>query len=146
MDIVLMNHMHVPQIADLERANFSAPWSANSIEGELNNPLSLWLVAIDGDTVLGYVGSQTVMGEADMMNLAVNSAYRRNGIGRCLVEELIRRLRENNVYSLTLEVRISNEAAISLYKNLGFLQVGCRPNYYRLPKEDALILRKEWEV
>lgn len=146
MDIVLMNHMHVPQIADLERANFSAPWSANSIESELNNPLSLWLVAIDGDTVLGYVGSQTVMGEADMMNLAVNSAYRRNGIGRCLVEELIRRLRENNVYSLTLEVRISNEAAISLYKNLGFLQVGCRPNYYRLPKEDALILRKEWEV
>ena len=146
MDIVLMNHMHVPQIADLERANFSAPWSANSIESELNNPLSLWLVAIDGDTVLGYVGSQTVMGEADMMNLAVNSSYRRNGIGRCLVEELIRRLRENNVYSLTLEVRISNEAAISLYKNLGFLQVGCRPNYYRLPKEDALILRKEWEV
>ena len=146
MDIVLMNHMHVPQIADLERANFSAPWSANSIESELNNPLSLWLVAIDGDTVLGYVGSQTVMGEADMMNLAVNSAYRRNGIGRCLVEELIRRLRENNVYSLTLEVRISNEAAISLYKNLGFLQVGCRPNYYRLPKEDALILRMEWEV
>ena len=146
MEIVFMNPMHVTQIADLERANFSAPWSVNSIISELDNPLSLWLVAVEGEKVLGYVGSQTVMGEADMMNLAVDSAFRRNGIGRRLVEALIHRLCENKVYSLSLEVRVSNEMAIKLYKSLGFQQVGCRPNYYRMPKEDALILRKEWEV
>ena len=146
MDIVLMNHMHVPQIADLERANFSAPWSVNSIESELNNPLSLWLVAIDGDTVLGYVGSQTVMGESDMMNVAVHPDYRKQGIATTLIVGLVEELRKRGSHCLTLEVRASNENAISLYQKLEFQQVGCRKNYYRNPKEDALILRKEWEL
>ena len=113
---------------------------------ELNNPLSLWLVAMDGDTVAGYIGSQSVMGEADMMNVAVHPAYRRHGIGKMLVEGLVKALIDRDVYSLTLEVRASNEPAISLYDQLGFTQVGRRPNYYRDPREDALILRKEWEV
>ena len=120
------------------------PWSENAIAGELTNPLALWLVALDGDTVAGYVGSQSVMGEADMMNIAVAPAYRRQGVGRGLVNELIRCLTEREVYCLTLEVRASNENAINPYNDLGFVQVGRRPNYYTAPKEDALILRKEW--
>jgi ribosomal-protein-alanine N-acetyltransferase len=137
---------HVSQIAELEKLCFSAPWSRNSVASELNNPLSLWLVATDGDTVAGYIGSQSVMGEADMMNVAVHPDYRRKGIGKQLVEALVASLKDNGVYSLTLEVRASNEPAISLYDQLGFTQVGRRPNYYRDPREDALILRKEWEV
>ena len=141
-----MHPDHVSQIALLEAMCFSAPWSERSIESELSNPLSLWVVAMDGDTVAGYVGSQSVLGEADMMNLAVLPKYRRQGIGRGLVHELICQLRGNAVKSLTLEVRASNEGAIALYQELGFCQVGRRPNYYTNPKEDALILRKEWEV
>lgn len=141
-----MTEAHVSQIAELETLCFSAPWSRNSVASELNNPLSLWLVATDGELVAGYIGSQSVMGEADMMNVAVHPNYRRKGIGKQLVEALIVSLKEKGVYSLTLEVRASNQPAISLYDQLGFTQVGRRPNYYRDPREDALILRKEWEV
>lgn len=146
MEFVLMDSNHVAQIAELERLCFSAPWSENAVRGELTNPLSLWVVAVDGQKVAGYVGSQSVMGEADMMNLAVAPEFRRNGIGKQLVEHLITQLHNNGVSSLTLEVRASNDAARNLYENLGFAQVGRRPNYYSNPKEDALILRKEWEV
>lgn len=144
MNYLLMTSEHVAQVAALEKECFSMPWSENAIAGELSNPLSLWVVAVDGDTVAGYVGSQAVMGEADMMNLAVLPAYRRQNIGRKLVSELIDKLNDREVFSLTLEVRASNEAAIGLYNSLGFKQVGRRPNYYKAPKEDALILRKEW--
>ena len=145
MEYVLMNADHVSQVAQLEKECFHDPWSENSIASELKNPLSLWLVAVDGQQVAGYVGSQSVMGEADMMNIAVSAQYRRMGIAQELVERLVTLLREKDVYSLTLEVRASNEPAKALYGKLGFNQVGRRPNYYRNPKEDALILRKEWE-
>lgn len=144
MQYVLMTPEHVAQVARLEKECFADPWSENSIGGELTNPLSLWLVALDGQQVVGYVGSQSVMGEADMMNIAVSSGYRRKGIAQELVQRLAAALLEKEVYSLTLEVRASNEPAKALYSKLGFQQVGCRPNYYRNPKEDALILRKEW--
>ena len=145
MEYVLMNSDHVAQVAKLEKECFHDPWSENSIASELKNPLSLWLVAVDGQQVAGYVGSQSVMGEADMMNIAVSSKFRRMGIAQELVERLVTLLREKDVYSLTLEVRASNEPAKALYGKLGFEPVGRRPNYYRNPKEDALILRKEWE-
>ena len=141
--IIPMAPEHVAQIAAMERENFSAPWDEASLLRELENPLSLWLTALDGDTVAGYVGSQSVLGESDMMNLAVRPDYRRQGIGRALVERLLWELGEEN-RCLTLEVRASNEAAISLYRGLGFRQVGRRPKYYQNPPEDALILRKDW--
>ena len=146
MEYVLMTQTHIAQVAALEKDNFSMPWSENAISGELTNPLSLWIVAVDGDKVAGYVGSQAVLDEADMMNLAVDATYRRQGIGSQLVRSLIDKLRQNSVVKLTLEVRASNLSAISLYESLGFAQVGRRPNYYSGPKEDALILRKEWDA
>lgn len=146
MEYCLMDHAHVTRIADLEKLCFSDPWSVNSITSELTNPLSLWLVALDGDHLAGYVGSQSVLGWADMMNLAVSPDYRRQGIGKELVLRLIEKLKENKVTCLTLEVRVSNHPAIALYESIGFVTVGKRPGYYHNPKEDALILRKEWEV
>ena len=146
MEFTVMNETHVAQVAELEKLCFSDPWSLRSITSELSNPLSLWVVAVTGDTVVGYVGSQSVMGEADMMNLAVVPEHRRQGVGRRLVEELVSRLAANQVKSLTLEVRASNDPAIALYDEMGFRAVGRRPGYYRNPKEDAMILRKEWDV
>ena len=144
-EILNMNGSHVAQVARLETLCFHDPWSERSIVGELENPLSTWLVCADGDTVLGYVGSQTVMGETDMMNIAVHPDFRRQGIARRLILALVEALKKQGSHCLTLEVRASNQNAINLYQKLNFSQIGRRPNYYRNPKEDALILRKEWE-
>lgn len=142
MKIVTMNADHVAQIAALEQLCFTTPWSEKSVASELNNELALWLVALDGDDVMGYVGSQAVLGEADMMNVAVHPDYRRQGVAEALVTALEQALAEKGNHSLTLEVRVSNVPAIKLYEKLGFSQVGLRKNYYRNPKEDALILRR----
>ena len=146
MKIENMAACHVVQVADLEKICFSDPWNEESVASELVNPLSLWLVALDGERVAGYVGSQSVLGEADMMNIAVHPDYRRQGVAALLITALVDRLRENEVHCLLLEVRASNEPAKALYAKLGFGEVGRRKNYYRNPKEDALILRKEWKI
>lgn len=146
MIITKMSSEHVAQIALLEKLCFHDPWSENSIASELNNSLSLWLVALDGESVVGYVGSQTVLGWTDMMNVAVHPDHRRKGIGELLVTALEKELQKQESTCLTLEVRASNGPAKALYYKLGFLEVGRRKNYYRNPKEDALILRKEWAL
>ena len=145
MKIELMTADHVPQIAELEKICFNDPWSEKSIASELDNRLSLWLVAMDGDHVAGYVGSQSVLGESDMMNVAVHPDYRRQGIAEQLCLALVEALKEKGNHCLTLEVRASNDPAKALYEKLGFTQIGLRKNYYRNPKEDACILRKEFE-
>ena len=141
-----MNESHVAQIAELEKICFSDPWSENSVASELNNPLSVWLVAEENGIVCGYVGSQTVLDETDMMNIAVHPDFRRKGIAAALIAELGRLLKERGSRILRLEVRESNAPAISLYETMGFTQLGLRKNYYRNPKENALILGKEWEI
>ena len=140
IEIIPMNESHVAAVAALEKANFTTAWPESAIRSELPNKLSLWLVAVEDGKVLGYVGSQTVLEEADMMNIAGEESARRRGIARTLAEELVRQL---PAYCLSLEVRSSNAPAIALYNSLGFGQVGLRKNYYRNPREDALILRKE---
>lgn len=144
MEYKRMTAEHVAQIAELEKQCFSSPWSEKSVSGELTNPLSLWIVAVENNRVVGYVGSQSVLGEADMMNVAVAPEYRRQGVANALIIELISQLTSRDVRSLTLEVRASNVPAIALYEKMDFVHVGRRPNYYSSPKEDALILRKEW--
>lgn len=145
MMIVNMNESHVAQVAELEKICFgTGAWSENSIASELKNPLSLWLVAAEEGKALGYVGSQTVMDETDMMNIAVHPDHRRKGIAAELVNALIGSLKEAGSRQLTLEVRVSNEPARRLYDELGFSEIAIRKRYYQNPKEDALILRKEF--
>ena len=141
-----MAQCHIAQVAELEKICFADPWSEKSIAFELENPLSYWLVALEGSTVVGYAGSQTVLGETDMMNVAVRPECRRQGVAEALIAALILGLKERESHCLTLEVRDSNAPARALYEKLGFLEVGRRKNYYRNPGEDALILRKEWTL
>lgn len=140
--IVELAQEHVAPIAELEKICFSDPWSENSIAYELTSRLSYWLVAVEEGQVVGYIGSQSVLGESDMMNVAVHPDHRRKGIAEALIVALSDGLKQRDNVCLTLEVRASNVSAIALYDKLGFQQVGRRPNYYRNPKEDALILRK----
>ncbi len=146
MMIDKMNEGHVSSVAALEAICFRDPWSENSVASELNNKLSLWLVAEEDGRVAGYVGSQTVCNETDMMNVAVHPDFRRRGIAEALINALVAELRAMESHCLTLEVRASNVPAITLYEKLGFAEIGRRKNYYRNPREDALILRKEWEI
>ena len=144
MIITKMTDANVAQVAELEKLCFSDPWSEKSVASELNNPLAFWLVAEDNGRVAGYIGSQTVLDETDMMNVAVHPDYRKQGIATALIVGLVEELRKMGSHSLTLEVRASNAPAIALYEKLSFVEIGRRKNYYRNPKEDALILRKEW--
>lgn len=142
--IVPMAEQHVAQIAALEKQCFSMPWSENSVRAELRNPLSVWLAAVRDGLVAGYIGSQAVMDEADVMNVAVVPEARRQGIARAMLRELISQLAARGVTALSLEVRPSNGAAVRLYESEGFRRAGLRKKYYVNPVEDALILRKEW--
>ena len=141
--IVPMQETHIAQIAALEKRCFSDPWSEASVRSELTNPLSYWLVAEEDGKLIGYVGSQSVAPEADVMNLAVAPEWRNKGIGRALMTALIAQLHSRGITALFLEVRVGNLPAQSLYQSLGFVEVGRRPKYYVNPIEDALILRKE---
>ena len=141
-----MRESDVLSVAQLEKLCFSDPWSESSIRYELTNPLSLWYVAVCDGVLAGYAGSQAVMDEADVMNIAVCPEFRGRAIAQNLMTLLISNLAANGVHKLSLEVRASNTPAIALYRKLGFSQVGLRPNYYRNPKEDAYIFAKEWDV
>ena len=81
-----------------------------------------------------------------MMNVAVHPDHRRKGVAEALILALVEELKAMDSHCLTLEVRASNAPAIALYEKLGFFEIGRRKNYYRNPREDALILRKEWEI
>ena len=141
-----MNEGHVKAVAELEAICFSDPWSENSVASELKNKLALWLVAEEEGRVAGYIGSQTCGDESDVMNVAVHPDFRRLGYAEALVNALVEQLKAMESHCLTLEVRASNVPAIALYEKLDFHEVGRRKNYYRNPREDALIMRKEWEI
>ena len=145
MTFTEMKEVHVAQVAELEKLCFADPWSEKSIASELGNIWSYWIVALDSERVVGYIGSQSSADETDVMNVAVHPDYRRRGIAESLIESLIRELKNRGSHALMLEVRDSNAPAIALYEKLGFQQVGLRKNYYHNPKEHARILRKEWE-
>ena len=119
---------------------FSDPWSANDFVDSISAGVP-FLVATAGDQVAGYAVAHYAGDEGEILNLGVGTAHRRRGIGRALVEEILRMLGRRGVRSAYLEVRESNSAAQRLYEALGFTKVGLRTRYYRRPVEDAVILR-----
>ena len=143
MEILPLNEALIPQAAALERACFSLPWSENALLSELSNENAIYLAATEGETLLGYVGSEISFEEADMMNLAVLPDRRRQGIAQALVAALETALAAHGVERLTLEVRASNISARALYEKLGYVPVARRPSYYLRPREDAVLYRKE---
>ena len=141
--VVPMSAELLPQIAELERACFSVPWSENMLAEELDNPLASFIVALgDNDQVLGYAGLAVVAGEGYIDNVAVREEYRRQGIAQDLLTVFLRFGTAHGLRFLSLEVRASNEPAKRLYMKHGFAQIGRRPGYYDQPKEDAIIMTR----
>ena len=140
MELVKLTEAHIPQMVELEKICFSLPWTADMIKSELNNPSCLYLAAVDGDTLVGYIGVQTVLDEGYINNVAVRPEYRRQGIAAALISLLVDQARAIGLAFMTLEVRESNAPAISLYEKLGFTTVGRRKNYYEKPREDAILM------
>ena len=142
--IVPMNGDHLDQVAELERICFSVPWSRNMLAEELENDLSAFLVALDGEEqVVGYAGMQVVLDEGYITNVAVRPDCRRKGIAGKLLQVFLDFAQGHHLAFLTLEVRASNTAAIHCYHQMGFVQIGIRKKYYSQPKEDALLLEHQ---
>jgi len=130
----------VSAIAALEKACFSRPWSEQSVREELENPNARLFVAEEDGAVLGYAGMQTAADEGYVLNVAVDPAARRRGIGRQLVAVLRDTAVRCGLTFLTLELRAGNAPAAALYAAFGFESVGRRPNYYDDPREDAVLM------
>ena len=143
--IVPMNADHLDEVAELERICFSTPWSRNMLAEELDNLLSAFLVALDdNDRVVGYAGVQVILDEGYITNIAVRPECRRQGVAAQLLQVFMDFAKANKLSFLTLEVRASNYDAIALYGSRGFRSMGRRKNYYEHPKEDAIIMTREF--
>lgn len=137
-----MEAEHISEIAEIESRCFSMPWTEKSLSDELENENAHFLAAIFNGKVIGYIGIIEICGEADVTNVAVLPEYRRCGIGEKLMNEAEKGATERNCESITLEVRVSNTAAILLYNKSGYKQAGIRKGFYEKPKEDALLMTK----
>ena len=139
--VTKMSAEHIAAIARLEKECFAEPWSEASLTEELTNPDSHFLVAVCGD-VAGYIGVQEICGEAYITNVAVFDNHRKNGVGRMLLKTAEEGAKSRNCDFITLEVRVSNSPAISLYESEGYERVGIRKNFYASPIEDGAIYTK----
>lgn len=137
-----MKAEHISEIAEIESRCFSMPWTEKSLSDELDNENAHFLSAVFDGKVIGYIGIIEICGEADVTNVAVLPEYRRCGIAEKLMKEAENGAVERNCESITLEVRVSNKAAISLYNKSGYKQAGIRKGFYEKPKEDALLMTK----
>lgn len=131
----------IPALLEIEAACFSHPWTEAQLLRWMQ-PDHLFLVCVREQTVLGYCNAQLVLDTADIGNVAVSPAARRRGLAARLLRELEHRAAAQGVTQLQLELRAGNTPALALYEKSGYLSVGRRKNYYRDPKEDAILMTK----
>jgi [ribosomal protein S18]-alanine N-acetyltransferase len=140
-----LGYSDLPQVIAIERRAFTTPWSLAMFVLELSKPSGLCLAAAnEQDKLLGYLICARYDTVWHLMNIAVDPALRRMGIGRTLLEQMIERAGHDREY--TLEVRTSNAPAIALYERFGFRPAGTRPRYYRDNGEDVVIMWRTLET
>ncbi|MEW6182202.1 MAG: ribosomal protein S18-alanine N-acetyltransferase [Bacillota bacterium] len=141
VEIVRMEPEHIDQILHIEKVSFPQPWSRETFLFEVVlNQLADYVVALHDNFLVGYGGMWLVLDEAHVTNIAVHPLHRNKGIGRRILQELIRRASGRGLKQMTLEVRPSNSPARKLYEELGFVQRGVRKHYYQDNNEDAIIM------
>jgi ribosomal-protein-alanine N-acetyltransferase len=127
----------------IERSSYPTPWSRSMFAGELAKPSSICLGAFQGADMLGYLIVARYVDAWHVMNVAVDEGFRSRGIARGMFERLFESTVGDVERGYTLEVRVSNETAIELYRRLGFVETGVRRGYYTDNREDALIMWRD---
>jgi [ribosomal protein S18]-alanine N-acetyltransferase len=135
----------MPEVMEIERVAFTNPWSPELLRRELSHDWSTILLAEEEMApgvrrLLGFAIFWVVHDELHILNVATDPSQRRRGVARAVMDATLERGRQRRCVMATLEVRRSNEAALSLYRNLGFRAVGVRPNYYVDEGEDAIVM------
>ncbi|WP_409291110.1 ribosomal protein S18-alanine N-acetyltransferase [Peribacillus sp. SCS-37] len=131
----------IEQVLAVEHQSFTLPWSREAFENELmNNKYALYLVLEDEGRVIGYCGTWLVLDEAHITNIAILPEYRGRSLGEALLVKMMQTVMQMGAISITLEVRVSNVPAQSLYRKLGFQNGGIRKRYYTDNYEDALVM------
>lgn len=141
--IVPLEPRHIKDIARLEELCFSEPWSEEGIL-EAYRLGTRFFVAEADKKLIGYIGVKAVVDEGYITNIAVFPEFRRKGAARALLNKVFTFAEEKRLSFVSLEVRPSNTAAVSLYQKTGFKEEGRRKDFYRLPREDALIMTKRF--
>ena len=140
-----MTEADLPGVLAIEGRCFPDPWSEGIFRSALVDGLSLWLAAEKGGVLVGYAGMQAVLDEGYIDNVAVDPAFRRQGVASGLLDAMIGQAQRRKLRFLSLEVRAGNEGAIALYASFGFTAVGRRKGYYLRPPEDAIIMTKSFD-
>lgn len=141
MNIRLMTEEDVDSVVQIEQQLFSKPWTKQDFINSMSDRHNIYVVAEDEkQEVIGYCGIWGVLDEGQITNVAVRPDAQGQGIGYEMLSELLRIGKNEGLQQYTLEVRVSNSRAISLYKRLGFEEEGIRKNFYEKPVEDGIIM------
>jgi ribosomal-protein-alanine N-acetyltransferase len=144
MTIRPLSSFDAAEMAELEQRCFPLPWSFESVKAELASPIAVYFGAFTEGRLAGYAGLHIIMDEGYITNIAAAPEHRRRGLASALLKKLIGVGRERGLRFLTLEVRKSNDAARKLYEKHSFCAVGVRKGYYEKPREDAVIMTREY--
>lgn len=138
-----MDLSHIDDVVVIENLSFKTPWSKDAFEAELTrNKCARYKVLMKDNRIVAYGGMWVLLDEGHITNIAVHPEYRGMGLGNAIMEALIMEAKKNGITAMTLEVRMSNMAAINLYKKYGFIEEAVRKKYYQDTGEDALIMWK----
>lgn len=135
-----MTQTDIPAVVQLENVCFLDAWSECLIAESFHGSLDHWYLEEEAGRLCGYCVLRVIAGEGEIQRIAVRPDCRKQGIGRKLMEQMVRTAREQGVGEITLEVRCSNQAAICLYESWGFRKEGIRKDYYHNPTEDGIIM------
>ncbi|MEH7085120.1 ribosomal protein S18-alanine N-acetyltransferase [Neobacillus drentensis] len=136
-----MREEDIDQILEVEHASFTTPWSRDAFYNELhNNRFAVYIVLEENNKILGYCGAWIVIDEAHVTNVAILPEFRGRKLGEAILRKMMSVAREMGAKSMTLEVRVTNHVAQSLYRKLGFQNGGIRKNYYSDNQEDGLVM------
>jgi len=137
----LLNGNDIEELLEIEHASFTLPWTKGAFQNEFSiNQFAVYLGLEEEGKLIGYCGAWIILDEANITNVAVLPQYRGRKLGEALMKEMMQLARERDVKTISLEVRVSNHIAQSLYRKLGFQDGGIRKNYYTDNHEDALVM------
>ncbi len=139
-------YSHLTGIAELEKECFSEPWSINALEESFAAGTRFFTAVTQDNRVIGYIGISAILDEGYITNIAVTDQYRKRGVGTMLLQKVFSFARKKGLSFVTLEVRVSNSRAISLYEKQGFVREGERRDFYTNPKENAIIMTRRFNL